>query len=206
MPERNQQFDDLDRHLSDQFGEDLRVLFEPPGAVPARVDKIILDQARRQLAQPRRLIIRLRRAAGIAAAAAVIALGVMLFNPQSAVMSPPASTGGSDPQSISPALAEDRADVDGNGRVDILDAFQLARSIEAHGPVDLRWDLNRDGRVDQDDVDLVARAAVRLDSYIRGTAALGGDRSRVPKRDVSRLGARPAGGGSAPRVLLGKGV
>ena len=168
MTENNRQFDDLDRHVSDRLRQDLRGLFEPPGAVPARVDKIILDQARRRLAKPRRLIIRLRWAAGIAAAAAVIAVGVTLFSPQSETMLPPALTGGRNPQSMSPALAEGRADVDGNGRVDILDAFQLARRVEARGPVAPQWDLNGDGRVDKEDVDLVACAAVRLDAGFRG--------------------------------------
>ncbi len=85
MTEKNGQFDDLDRQVSDRLRQDLRSLFEPPGAVPARVDKIILDQAKQRLSKPRPLIIRLRWAAGIAAAAAVIALGVILLNPQSAI-------------------------------------------------------------------------------------------------------------------------
>jgi hypothetical protein len=79
------------------------------------------------------------------------------FNPQSAIRNP---------KSSAPALAEGRADLDGSGRVTILDAFRLARQVEAHGPVDKRWDLNGDGRVDQADVDLVACAAVRLDSGV----------------------------------------
>jgi hypothetical protein len=162
MTEHNRQFDDPQPHVSDRLGKDLRALFEPPGAVPAQVDRAILDQASRRLAQPRRLIIHLRWAAGIAAAAAVLVLGVVLFNPQSEIRNP---------QSIRPALAEGRADVDHNGRVDILDAFRLARNIEARGPAtptrsgaaELGWDLNSDGRLDKDDVDLVAFAAVRLD-------------------------------------------
>jgi len=158
MTENNRQFDDLDRHVSDRLRQDLRGLFEPPGAVPARVDKIILDQARRRLAKPRRLIIRLRWAAGIAATAAVVTIGVILYqgpNHQSLIIN-------------HQSVAEGRADVDGNGRVDILDAFQLARRVEARGPVAPQWDLNGDGRVDKDDVDLVARAAVRLGAGFRG--------------------------------------
>ncbi len=154
MTENNGQFDDLDRQVSDRLRKNLQGLFEPPGTVPARVDKIILDQAHRRLAQPRRLIIRLRWAAEITAAAAVIALAVIVFNPQSAIRNP---------QSLSPAMAGEWADIDANGRVDILDAFQLARQIETRGPVDAQWDLNGDGRIDKDDVNLVALAAVRLD-------------------------------------------
>ena len=146
MTENNRQFDDLDRHVSDRLRQDLRGLFEPPGTVPARADKIILDQALQRLAQPRPLIIRLRWAAGIAAAAAVVTVGVSLYQ-------------GPNHQSV----AVGRADVDANGRVDILDAFQLARSIETRGPVAPQWDLNGDGRIDKDDVNLVALAAVHLD-------------------------------------------
>ena len=153
MTENNRQFDDLDRHVSDRLRADLRGLFEPPGAVPARVDKIILDQAKQRLVKPRRLIITLRWAAGMAAAAAIVAMGVILYQ------------GPNHPSSSihHQSAAESRVDIDGNGRVDILDAFQLARRIEARGPVDVQWDLNGDGRVDKDDVNLVASAAVRLD-------------------------------------------
>jgi hypothetical protein len=162
MTEHNRQFDDPQWHVSDRFRGDLRGLFEPPGAVPPQVDRAILEQAHRRLAKPRPLVIRLRWAAGVAAAAAVVAIGVALFSPPSAIRHP---------QSLSPGLAEGRTDVDSNGRVDILDAFRLARHIEARGPADptrsgatdMKWDLNGDGRVDKDDVDLVAFAAVRLD-------------------------------------------
>jgi len=153
MTENNRQFDDLDRHVSDRLRQDLRGLFEPPGTVPARADKIILDQALQRLAQPRPLIIRLRWAAGIAAAAAVVTVGVSLYqgpNHQSSIVN-------------HQSVAVGRADVDANGRVDILDAFQLARSIETRGPVAPQWDLNGDGRIDKDDVNLVALAAVHLD-------------------------------------------
>ena len=155
MTEHDRQFDDPEQRVSDRFRKDLRGLFGPPGAVPPQVDKAIMEQADRRLAKPRRLIVRMRWAAGVAAAAAVILVGVVLFNPPSAIRHPP---------STSPGLAEGRADIDGNGRVDILDAFQLARHIESRGPADERWDLNGDGRVDKDDVDLAAFAAVLLGS------------------------------------------
>ena len=158
MTEHNRQFDDLERHVSGRLRQDLQSLFDPPGVVPPQVEKAILDQARRQLAKPRRFIIRLRWAAGVAAAAAVVTIGVILYqgpNHQSSIIN-------------YPSAAEDRADIDGNGRVDILDAFRLARNIEARGPADAQWDLNGDGRVDKDDVDLVACAAVRLGSDLRG--------------------------------------
>jgi hypothetical protein len=53
-------------------------------------------------------------------------------------------------------------DVDGNGRVDVLDAFKLARFVESPGGADMQWDINGDGTVDSADVDAVAFSAVRL--------------------------------------------
>ena len=60
------------------------------------------------------------------------------------------------------AQAADRHDLDGNGRVNILDAFVLARHVESAAVPRGQWDLNGDGLVDRNDVDLVAMAAVAL--------------------------------------------
>jgi hypothetical protein len=168
MNEQNGQFDNVERGLPDRLRTDLQGLFAPPGRVPPQVDRAIMDQARRRLAGPRRIILRLRWAGGIAAAAAVIVIGFVLLNPQSEIRNA---------KSSGPDLAEGRdgvpnarhrvggpLDIDGNGRVDILDAFRLARHIESRGPARTEWDLNGDGRVDRQDVDLVAFAAVRLGS------------------------------------------
>jgi hypothetical protein len=165
MTEHDQQFDDPQRQVSDRLRADLRALFEPPGAVPPEVDKAILQQARRRLARPRRRIIRLRWAAGIAAAAAVLVIGVVLYNAGGPAAYQPierqvAQRIASERNPLAPAEA--RADIDDNGRVDILDAFRLARHIEAGDRTEQNWDLNGDGRVDRADVDAVAFAAVRL--------------------------------------------
>lgn len=57
-------------------------------------------------------------------------------------------------------------DVDSSGRIDILDAFQLARRIEAaeafEEPSTRIFDLTGDGAVDQRDVDAVAMRAVTV--------------------------------------------
>ena len=57
-------------------------------------------------------------------------------------------------------------DIDRNGRVDILDAFKLARHIESAGRTETEWDFNGDGLIDRSDVDVVANAAVRLDKGV----------------------------------------
>jgi hypothetical protein len=54
-------------------------------------------------------------------------------------------------------------DIDRDGRVDILDAFMLARHIEFSTPPKDEWDINHDGAVDRADVDLIAMASVSLD-------------------------------------------
>ena len=55
-------------------------------------------------------------------------------------------------------------DVDGSGRVDILDAFALARTLSRGGRVEPELDFTHDGRVDRADVDHVAQLAVRIGS------------------------------------------
>lgn len=62
---------------------------------------------------------------------------------------------------LRPYASGSREDLDRNGRVDILDAFQLAREIEL-GDAPRGRDFNGDGRVDRGDVDHVAHLAVRL--------------------------------------------
>ena len=58
------------------------------------------------------------------------------------------------------------ADLDGNGAVDILDAFALARSFDAAGKTRFKIDINGDGACDQADVDAIALRAVSVN---RGT-------------------------------------
>ncbi len=176
MTEQNRQFDDLEGRVSDRFRRDLRTLWEPAGPVPAQAEQAILNQARHRLGRSRRVIIRLRWAAGAVAAAAVLVIGVVLYqaadhlNPQSAIRNPQFVDSRVAQQAIStrirPDLAEGRADIDSNGRVDILDAFRLARHVESRGQTKTQWDLNDDGLVDRKDVDLVAFAAVRLDKGV----------------------------------------
>ena len=52
-------------------------------------------------------------------------------------------------------------DLDGNGRVDILDAFAIAREIQ-NGRNQPRFDINGDGRLTQADVNEIAQRAVTL--------------------------------------------
>jgi len=152
MHEDYEQFDALEKKVSGALGKDLKALFSPEGGVPGEVDRAVLDAARRRLVRPaRRRRLRLVWGGAAAAVAAAVLLAVVLN-----------VTWDHRGQSPSGPAALLPADVDRNGRVDILDAYKLARRAGA-GEFEAAWDLNADGRVDRADVDLVALAAVRLD-------------------------------------------
>ncbi len=105
-----------------------------------------LRRGGRGAAAGRRVVLR-RVAAGLATAAAVAMLVLLV---------PPGHRGPArDPLGA--------ADVDGDGRVDMLDAFSLARRLADGRPTSLRHDLDGSGDVDAADVEAVARRAVLLD-------------------------------------------
>lgn len=47
-------------------------------------------------------------------------------------------------------------------RLDIVDALVLARQLPTSGSLDRRYDINQDGRVDDVDVEIIARTAVAI--------------------------------------------
>ncbi len=135
---------------SDAFVRELEQLHKPGFSVPPEVDRAVLGLARQQLGvrNRRRLLFRV---AAVTTAAAAITFAFFPWDTDQPV-SPPAENA----QFV--ALPED---VDRNGRVDILDAFTLARNIEADRASN-QHDLNTDGVVNQADVDTIALAAVSL--------------------------------------------
>ena len=171
MTEKKGHFDeDLDLKVSPKFSEDLNTLFKPQFSVPPELDRAIMDQAHQHLI-PRHWRHRIFHHISlwrVAAAAAVIIFAFSLNLTQKP-----------GPRTSRTVLVKAQAvDIDRNGRVDILDAFKLARHIESVESTDkslspvssmgqaLRkqgWDINGDGLVDRNDVDLVALSAVRLD-------------------------------------------
>jgi len=64
--------------------------------------------------------------------------------------------------SVKAKQALQKQDLDRSGRVDILDAFYLARQIEKQLELQNQWDVTGDGTVNQKDVDAIALAAVRV--------------------------------------------
>lgn len=121
--------------------------------VPTELDRAILADAKRSFLRRRRAwMVISRLSIGIATAALVaIAVRVFVAAPSS---HPPTAM-------VQPPRLYQIADVNHDGRVDILDAYIVARKIARHEPLDPAWDINGDGVVDQKDVDLIATLAVR---------------------------------------------
>ena len=160
MTERKEHFDeDLDLRVPSKLSADLNALFEPKVGVPPEVDRAVMDRAHKHLIplqSGKRRRLRIHWGWRIAAAAAVIILAFSLD-----------LTKQPDPATDSLTLSKAQAvDIDRNGRVDILDAFKLARHIESASRTETEWDFNGDGLIDHSDVDMVALAAVRLDKGV----------------------------------------
>jgi hypothetical protein len=140
--------------LPERLVEDLAELYRPPSGVPGDMDGEILFAAREQLGNARRswrwgLV-------GVIAASIALVFGIEL------IMQPRWSAQHSDTLVQREAPAVVREDIDRSGRVDILDAFLLARCIDTDGNTKPEWDVNGDGNINQADVDAVALTAVRL--------------------------------------------
>jgi hypothetical protein len=135
-----------------ELERDVRRLCGPPVEVPTDADAAIRWALRRSFAKTRRKrLVVARRLAPFAAAVAVVMLVLWL-----ATLGPPS------PPPPPFAARSEPADLDRNGRVDILDAFHLAQRLERGETVDSTLDLNRDGAVDARDVDRIALRAVSL--------------------------------------------
>ncbi|MHC4157234.1 MAG: dockerin type I domain-containing protein [Planctomycetota bacterium] len=164
MATENQHFDEnIDLEAGQKLSAGLKALFEPHGSVPPEVDRAIMDHAnKRFVRRGRRQAV--RWASSVAAAAAVIIL-VFVLNPSHKRTSRQMPDR-YEARKASLAAADMGPDIDRSGRVDILDAFKLARQIKAGLQPSEKWDMNGDGQVNRKDVDLVAFAAVRLDKGV----------------------------------------
>jgi hypothetical protein len=125
--------------------------------VPAAIDEAILREARAGFARRRRFRIAVRVTVATAAAASIV-LGIILPAIQQTDhgRGPVASA----PKMLSVVPAAE--DVDHSGRVDILDAFVVAKLIDTRAKLDAAYDVNGDGKVDAADVDRIAVAAVSV--------------------------------------------
>jgi hypothetical protein len=132
--------DDLE-NLPPKLTADLKRAVDQPVGIPVALDATMLLAAARHAARRRWW----RRGIGFAAMAAVVLVTLGLVVP-TVIQRMKADR----PQAWLPM------DLDRNARVDILDAYQLARQLP-NGQ-----DLTGDGKVDQADVDAIAKVAVDL--------------------------------------------
>lgn len=98
------------------------------------------------------------RSASLAAAAG-LALAI-IFIPMRSRQSPGPATprNSTPPGSFATSV---RGDLNGDGRVDMIDALILARAVDATSARS-EWDFNADGVINQTDVDRLAQGAVKL--------------------------------------------
>lgn len=125
-------------------------LYAAPFAVPPEVDRAVLARARFHFVRARQQRVRWMAAAAAVAAGLLLSICISMLAPRAAA--PRLQT------------AAAREDFNLDGRVDILDAFALARKAGAGGVSERRWDLDGNGVVDRRDADAIAMAAVRIDA------------------------------------------
>jgi len=147
MTDKSSQPDDLeDPVLPPRLAAELARIDFPAIKVPADLDAAILSRAKADYERRMRFRPFIRIASAAAAIAAIVAI---VFVARVALVHPSAK------------LA--RGDVDGNGTVDMLDAYLLAKRLASGAKINSTMDVNGDGIVDQNDVDWIANSAVSLD-------------------------------------------
>ncbi|MCH8271333.1 MAG: hypothetical protein IH985_09025 [Planctomycetes bacterium] len=160
MPERHER--QPEPTFPDRLAEDLRSLLRVDLPVPGEIEDELVSLAGGRLSRRGRLRLHARRAGPLAAAAGLaitawIGLWWMRGVGTGPALSPPGQ-----------ASAASIFDIDASGRVDVLDAFIVARALHQGGMTDRKWDVTGDGAVNRLDVDAIAAVAV---SIVRGTSS-----------------------------------
>ena len=147
MSELNPHTEDEDLQAPNSLVEALNHLYKERVFVPPAVDDAMSREARKHLQRLQRTKPGWKPWLSWAAMAACLTLAIWL---------------GERLTRPSGGKSFAREDINRDGRVDILDAFALARKIETGGTLDPRWDINGDGRIDRVDVKAIAARAVSL--------------------------------------------
>lgn len=154
-------------NLPEEVTSELKRMFRPSIEISEAVDKAVMADAQNILApgvrvSPHRPAPGMGRwAFGLVAAgslAAVLVLVMLPNNPQPNGVAENAQS--VEAMNSTPEYVAKR-DIDGNGRVDILDAYTLSRMIE-DSTAGISKDQNNDNILDDNDVNLVAETAVTL--------------------------------------------
>jgi hypothetical protein len=135
---------------TERLEQEMKALFQPPGGVPhgegARVLMLAEQQRLRKLR--RRVLVRM---AGLAAAGILCGIGLSFLLGRLKTHEQP----------VAPARGV-TMDINGDGRVDILDALALAQYVKAGAPYKAEWDLNGNGILDRGDAVVLASAVVKI--------------------------------------------
>jgi Dockerin type I domain len=137
------------------LANELRAASPTPIEIPAEIDGRILWSARKRALEIRRG--RRWRRVSVRPGWAVAAMALLAFGVAALWWQGPLATPSAPPQRIA------RADIDGDGRIDMIDALRLARAVRRGGALDPAWDVNGDGTVDHRDTDAVAMRAVAIE-------------------------------------------
>jgi hypothetical protein len=157
----------------------LRQLPREPVFVPPTLDEALMKAARQHLGREKKKGINWFRSLPWSVATAGLATVILLAYPHAKekILGPGRSTisrstksvqGESEPgesgvQWQSHGLADVREDLNGDGKVDILDAFMLAKKLQGAPSSDPRLDINGDGVIDRRDIETIAAHAVSLE-------------------------------------------
>jgi hypothetical protein len=153
----------LPAEVVERLKHNQRVPFE----IPESVDQQILSAAREHLKSQKLAVSRSGRSlryvwqvrATVTTVAVMLLAAVWLATPQQPNAGQNLATA---PQQVADSTLRSIDDVDGDGRVDILDAYALARYLAEGKDLPPEQDRDRDGRVTRNDVELLAGSVVML--------------------------------------------
>ncbi len=149
----------------------LKQLPSEPIFVPSTVDEAVLKAARQHLCRPERKRTNWFRLLPWTVVSAGLAAAVLLAYPYTKEflgLGPSRKTASrgwdrhTGTQWQSHGLVDTNEDVNQDGKVDILDAFMLARKLQDSPIFDPHLDMNGDGLIDHRDVEAIAARAVSL--------------------------------------------
>jgi len=140
-PEKNETFPDI----PDEMIADLKIIYGSDPDIPSTVDDTIIADARGYLIRKKSRFRPFRWCVPLAAAAGLV---IVILSVHDDGESPKRN-------SVKSMASADR-------HITVIDAFEVARAIQARKPLRDEWDVNHDGSIDTRDVDVLMTAAVRL--------------------------------------------